>query len=268
MQLNLQFNLKFISVAEIDHVAYVKLHRPEVRNAFNPGMIAEITQTFHELEKRKDLRAIALLGEGKSFCAGADLVWMKSMVNFDFDQNRGDSLKLFAMFEAIAQCTLPVVGLVHGAAFGGALGLLACCDYVIAEEGTQFCFSEVKLGIAPAVISSFVLRKTTPGHVRHLMLSGAAFGAQEAYATGLIHLLTPAGAGHTALQAQLHKYHECGPEAVRETKKLLNELQDLSWSQQKERTTKVIAERRVSDEGQEGLKAFLEKRDPNWRKNV
>lgn len=260
--------MQFINVAEIDHVAYVKLHRPDVRNAFNPGMIAEITKTFLELSKRDDLRAVALSGEGKTFCAGADLAWMKSMVDFDFDQNRADSLKLFAMFEAVAQCSLPVIGLIHGAAFGGALGLVACCDYVIAEEGTQFCFSEVKLGIAPAVISSFVLRKTTPGHVRHLMLSGSVFGTQEAYAAGLVHSLTHAGQGHVTLQTQLHKFQECGPEAVRETKKLLNEIPNLSWSQQKEKTTQVIADRRISDEGQEGLKSFLEKRNPSWRKNV
>lgn len=257
--------MSFVVVTEMNQVAYVKLHRPEVRNAFNPEMIAEITKTFVELESRNDLRAVVLQGEGKVFCAGGDLNWMKEMVNFSFDQNIEDSLKLFAMFEAIAQCSLPVIGLVHGAAFGGALGLIAACDEVVAEEGTQFCFSEVKLGIAPAVISAFVNRKAVPGKVRPLMLSAAVFNAHTAQQVGLVTEVVPAGEGHTVLQKVLHNYSQCGPEAVRETKKLLNSLNSMTWDQQKKATAKVIAERRASPEGQEGLKSFLEKREPTWR---
>ncbi|MBV2168293.1 MAG: enoyl-CoA hydratase/isomerase family protein [Bdellovibrio sp.] len=257
--------MSFVVVTEMNQVAYVKLHRPEVRNAFNPEMIAEITKTFVELESRNDLRAVVLQGEGKVFCAGGDLNWMKEMVNFSFDQNIEDSLKLFAMFEAIAQCSLPVIGLVHGAAFGGALGLIAACDEVVAEEGTQFCFSEVKLGIAPAVISAFVNRKAVPGKVRPLMLSAAVFNAHTAQQVGLVTEVVPAGEGHTVLQKVLHNYSQCGPDAVRETKKLLNSLNSMTWDQQKKATAKVIAERRASPEGQEGLKSFLEKREPTWR---
>lgn len=257
--------MSFVVVTEMNQVAYVKLHRPEVRNAFNPEMIAEITKTFVELESRQDLRAVVLQGEGKVFCAGGDLNWMKEMVNFSFDQNIEDSLKLFAMFEAIAQCSLPVIGLVHGAAFGGALGLIAACDEVVAEEGTQFCFSEVKLGIAPAVISAFVNRKAVPGKVRPLMLSATVFNAHTAQQVGLVTEVVPVGEGHTVLQKVLHNYSQCGPEAVRETKKLLNSLNSMTWDQQKKATAKVIAERRASPEGQEGLKSFLEKREPTWR---
>jgi methylglutaconyl-CoA hydratase len=258
--------MKYIVLTELDQVAYVKLSRGDVRNAFNPEMIAEITQTFLSFESRQDLRAVVLQGEGKAFCAGADLNWMKEMVNFTFEENRTDSLKLFSMFEAISQCPLPVIGMVHGAAFGGALGLVAACDEVIAEENTQFCFSEVKLGIAPAVISSFVHRKAVLGKVRPLMLSGVVFSAATAQQIGLVTEVVPPGQGHVDLQRVLHNYKVCGPEAVRETKKLLNELASMSWDQQKERTTSLIAERRCSSEGQEGLKAFLEKRDPSWRK--
>lgn len=257
--------MKFVVVAEMNQVAYVKLNRPDVRNAFNPEMIAEITQTFHDLNARKDLRAVVLQGEGKSFCAGADLNWMREMVNFSFIQNREDSLKLFNMFEAIAKCTLPVVGMVHGAAFGGALGLIAACDEVIAEEGTQFCFSEVKLGIAPAVISSFVQCKTVPGKVRPLMLSAVVFNAHTAQQAGLVTEVVAAGEGHNAIQKVIHNYLQCGPEAVRETKKLLNDIGNMTWEQQRDRTTNLIAERRASAEGQEGLKSFLEKREPSWR---
>ncbi|UXR64107.1 enoyl-CoA hydratase-related protein [Bdellovibrio bacteriovorus] len=257
--------MSFVVVTEMNQVAYVKLHRPEVRNSFNPEMIAELTQIFTDLEVRKDLRAVVLQGEGKVFCAGADLNWMKEMVNFSFDQNREDSLKLYGMFEAIAQCSLPVIGMIHGAAFGGALGLVAVCDEVIAEDNTQFCFSEVKLGIAPAVISAFVNKKAVAGKVRPLMLSGVVFNAHVAHQAGLVTEVVVAGEGHTVLQKVLHNYMQCGPEAVRETKKLLNDLDTLSWADQRSRTTTVIAERRASPEGQEGLKSFLEKREPAWR---
>lgn len=257
--------MKFVTLTELEHVAYVKLNRPDVRNAFNPEMITEITQIFQSLDKREDIRAVALQGEGKSFCAGADLNWMQEMVNFSFGQNIEDSKKLFAMFEAIAKCSLPVVGLIHGAAFGGALGLVAVCDEVIAEENTQFCFSEVKLGIAPAVISSFVNKKVLLGKVRPWMLSGLIFSAQQALSAGLVSDVVPVGDGHLVLQKVLHNYKQCGPQAVRETKKLLNELSRLNWDEQRERTTQLIAERRSSIEGQEGLKSFLEKREPSWR---
>jgi methylglutaconyl-CoA hydratase len=257
--------MQFVTVTELDHVAYVKLNRPDERNAFNPEMIAEITETFRQLEIRRDLRAVVLQGEGKSFCAGADLNWMKEMVNFSYHQNREDSVRLFEMFESISKCTLPVIGLIHGAAFGGALGLVAVCDEVIAEEGTQFCFSEVKLGIAPAVISAFVQRKAVPGKVRPLMLSGAVFNPQIAQQAGLVTEVAPVGEGHNVLQKVLANYKQGGLEAVRETKKLLHDIANMTWEQQRERTTHLIAERRASDEGQEGLKSFLEKRDPSWR---
>jgi methylglutaconyl-CoA hydratase len=257
--------MAFVEVKEAAQVAYVKLNRPEVRNAFDPGMIAEITKIFSELEKRTDLRAVVLQGEGKVFCAGADLNWMKEMVNYTLDQNREDSLKLFAMFEAIAKCSLPVIGWVQGAAFGGALGLVACCDYVIADTQSQFCFSEAKLGIAPAVISSFIYRKATPGKVRHWMMSGSAFGSLQALEAGLVHEVCTAADLVAKSDAVIKQYKECGPEAVRETKKLLNDLDALTWSEQKQRTSQLIAERRTSQEGQEGLKSFLEKRTPSWR---
>lgn len=257
--------MSVVVVSEIEYVAYVKLHRPDVRNAFNPEMIEQLTKIFTDLNQRKDLRAVAILGEGKAFCAGADLNWMKSMVNYTLEQNRTDSLVLFKMFEAIANCQLPVVGVVQGAAFGGALGLIACCDYVIAEDSAQFCFSEVKLGLAPAVISSFVARKAVPGLVRPLMLSAKVFDAHEAQRAGLVTDVVASSDSHQALAKLMHLFKEAGPEAVRETKKLLNVLPSLNWEEQRDRTTKLISERRVGTEGQEGLKSFLEKRQPSWR---
>lgn len=257
--------MSLINLKEQHQILSVRLNRPDVRNAFNPDMIAELTKIFSSLEKRKDLRAVTVAGEGKVFCAGADLAWMKEMVNYSFEQNREDSLGLFGMFEAMSRCSLPIVGMVHGAAIGGALGLMSCFDYIVAEEGSQFSFSEVKLGIAPAVISAFVRRKAVQGVVRPLMLSGRMFDVATAKTAGLVHEIVPSGAGFRAMNEFVDSLFEAGPEAVRETKKLLNDLNLLSWDEQRERTTRVIAERRVSSEGQEGLKSFLEKRAPAWR---
>lgn len=254
-----------IHVNEINNVAYVKLNRPEVRNAFNLDMIAQLTAAFTDLNDRSHLRAVVLQGEGKVFCAGADLAWMREIVDYGYDQNLEESLRLFEMFETIANCRFPVIGMVHGAAFGGALGLMAVCDEVIIEEGTLLSFSEVKLGIAPAVISAFVNKKTVPGKIRSLMLSGAVFNAHIAHQAGLATEVVLTGEGHTALQRVIAQYMQCGPEAVQETKHMLNQLNSLSWNDQKTLTAKTIASRRMSDEGQEGLAAFLAKRSPSWR---
>lgn len=252
-------------VQQQDGIINVRLNRPTVRNAFNPDMISEMTAIFSELSSRHDVRVITLSGEGSVFCAGADLSWMKAMVLYSLDQNQEDALQLYEMFQAIATCSHPVVGLAHGAVFGGALGLLACCDYVLAEEETQFCFSEVKLGIVPAVISAFVRRKAVLGVTQPYMMSGFVFAPSVAMQMGLVHGLVPKGKGLEAVSEVALRWKDAGPEAVRATKKLLCDLPNLTEADLKTRTTKLIAERRVSTEGQEGLKSFLEKRSPQWR---
>ncbi len=257
----------FLSVSEVENVCYVRLNRPDVRNAFNPEMIDELTETFSRVGKRKDLIALVLMGEGKVFCAGADLQWMKMMVNYTFEENKIDAQTLFRMFEAVTFCGLPVISVVHGAAYGGAIGLVACSDYVIAETSTDFCFSEVKLGIAPAVVSSFILRKCSLAHVMPAMLSGENFQTSDAKTMGLVTRICGDGEGPQQLASVIAMFKQCGPEALRETKKLLNEVKTLSWQEQAERTSKVIADRRISSEGQEGLKSFLEKRQPSWRQS-
>jgi methylglutaconyl-CoA hydratase len=257
--------MSLVVVTELDRIAYVKLNRPDLRNAFNPEMIKKIEEIFSGLNQRKDLSAVALTGEGSVFCAGADLNWMKAMVKYSLEQNRQDSLDLFNMFESLARCRLPILGLVQGAAIGGALGLISCCDYVIAEDNSQFCFSEVKLGLVPAVISPFVARKVHLGLVRPWMLSGQIFSAAEAHRIGMVQELVPAGKGLTLLPKKMHMFLDSGPDATKELKKLLFELPAMNWEQQKERTTRLIAEMRVGSEGQEGIKSFLEKRDPAWR---
>ncbi|MGE0634308.1 MAG: enoyl-CoA hydratase-related protein [Pseudobdellovibrionaceae bacterium] len=256
-----------LKIEEKNHIAYVTLNRPELRNAFNPQMIGELTQTFSKFSKRADLVAIVLRGEGKSFCAGADLTWMKSMVNFSLEENKRDSHELFQMFESIDRCALPVVGQVHGHVMGGALGLVAACDFVVAETQTQFCFSEVKLGLAPAVIGAFVLKKTTLGLVKPAMLSARIFSATEAHHMGLVHEVGSQVECDQAVHNFVSAVRDCGSEAVRETKKLISAVPDMDWSNAKIATSQVIAERRVSTEGQEGLRAFLEKRTPSWKRS-
>jgi methylglutaconyl-CoA hydratase len=237
----------------------VELNKPKLKNAFNPEMISEITEAFKQLSQDQSVRAVILKGLGTAFCAGADLNWMKSMVDFSFEQNIKDSEKLWEMFEAIAFCEAPVIGLVHGAAFGGALGLIAACDYVMADEATKYCFSEVKLGLSPAVISSFILRKCADAQVRPFMLNAEVFDSVTAQRMGLVHVIKNTNDGLT----EARKFSSLGLEATRETKKLLNNIEksksEKSWSEQKKLTTTVISERRMSQEGQDRLKSFLNK---------
>lgn len=257
--------MALIELTEENKVANVRMNRPDVRNAFNPDMIEELTRVFEGFQSRRDLRLVTLTGAGKTFSAGADLSWMKAMVNYSFEQNREDSLTLYRMFDAIARCPAPVLALAHGAVMGGGLGLIACCDHVVAEEGTLFAFSEAKLGIAPAVISSFVLKKAQPGTVRPLMISGRVFDAATAMRAGLVHEVVPAGQGPGALEKSVEQWLEAGPSATREIKRLLAEFDAAETDAVRDRTTRLIAELRVSTEGQEGLKSFLEKRSPAWR---
>lgn len=256
--------MKTIVFTEIDQIAFIKLNRPDVRNAFNSEMIEELTQTFMALQSRNDLRGVGLTGEGKVFCAGADLNWMKSMVGFSLEENQKDSEKLYDMFAAMKNLDLPIVSQVHGAVFGGALGLVACSDYVIAEIGTKFCFSEVKLGIAPAVISSFVLDKSHAA-VKYYMTSAEIFTEAQGARLGLINFSGSKDDGVKEFHRILHLYKENGPVAVRRTKKLLRELSNMNPNQHREMTTKLISELRVSGEGQDGIKGFLENRKPGWK---
>jgi methylglutaconyl-CoA hydratase len=250
----------------VNRVATVSLNRPDVRNAFHPSMIRELTEVFTVLGSRKDLSVVLLRGEGKSFCSGADLGYMKSMAAFSFEENEKDSQQLFGMFWALRSCPHPIVGRLHGHVMGGALGLAALCDVAVAVEATQFCFSEVRLGLAPAVISPFVLERMSPSYARRYMLTGEIFGTEEAIQSGLIHFAGSEVLVDSHLVELINSMCQNGPEAARSTKALLRSISETSeWSRKREMTTKVIAERRVSAEGQEGLKSFLEKRPPKWR---
>jgi methylglutaconyl-CoA hydratase len=234
-------------------VLRVTMNRPERRNAFDASLIAELTSAF---AGAGDARAVVLTGEGASFSAGADVEWMRSSVELSFDENVADALRLRAMLEAIDGCPAPVVAAVQGHALGGGCGLVACCDIVLAEPSAQFGFSEVKLGIVPAVISPFALAKIGPGAARRYFVTGERFGAEVALRIGLVQGL--ADDLDLATADVVAELLSAGPQATRAAKELARA--PLSADE----TARRIAERRTSSEGQEGLHAFLEKRAAAW----
>jgi methylglutaconyl-CoA hydratase len=247
----------------IDRILYVKLSRPEKRNAFHPEMIAELTGIFKTAGTGL-ARMLILSSEGESFCAGGDLEWMKSMAEFSFEENKKDSEALFDMFQAARVCPLPIIGHVHGHVFGGGLGLLAICDIVAAEKLTQFCFSEVKWGLVPAVISPFVLTRMNSARAREWMLTAKIFTAAEAREAGLVHFVGEGAEVEHFIVATRKSLLRAGPESITETKKLLRFLEENQWANYRERCTTVISERRASAEGQAGLHAFLNNTKTTW----
>jgi methylglutaconyl-CoA hydratase len=255
--------LQSIRVDARGPIITVRLDRPAVRNAFNEVLIAELTQVFTGFGP--ETRAVILSGEGPVFCAGADVSWMKKSVGASEAENARDAAAMASMYRAIDRCPCPVIGRVNGAALGGGMGLIAACDIVVAIEGAQFGFTEVRLGIVPAVISSFVLRKIGPGPARRYFLTGELFGPAEARSMGLVHEvardLSDLDAKVEELIAALLK---CGPRAVATAKALIREILALSPDAALEHAVQTIARVRVSPEGQEGLGAFLDKRKPSW----
>ena len=236
-------------------VLHVTLARPERRNAFDASLIGELADAFAEVA---DARAVVLAGEGASFSAGADVGWMRSSVELTPDENVADALRLRSLLTAIDECPAPVVARVQGHAFGGGCGLVAAADIAVAAPDAAFAFSEVKLGLVPAVISPFALAKIGPSAARRYFLTGERFGAAEALRVGLVHEV--AGDLDAAVDRIVDELLAAGPEAVRAAKRLV-----LDAPLSGEQTARRIAERRASEEGQEGLKAFLERRQPRWR---
>ena len=249
-------------------ISTVILARPATRNAFESVMIAELTEIFEKrLNLDPSLRVVCLRGEGPSFSAGADLEWMKSMASFNMDQNTRDADALYRMFLAMRACPVPLIGRLHGHAMGGALGLAAVCDVAAAEAQTKFSFSEARLGLAPAIICGFVAEKMLPHALQRYALTAEIFSAQAAREAGLI---ASVESGEEALNASIDEILRAiagnGPEAVRATKALLRATsRDVAGrGDVRALATRVIAERRVSAEGQEGMRAFFEKRLAAW----
>ena len=256
---------QFVVTEKIGSIAYVHFNRPQLRNAFNQAMIRQITQAFENLATDKSLRAVVVKGNGKAFCAGADLEYMQQVANFGYDENVADGLLLAGMFEAIASCPSPVIGMVHGASMGGANGILAVCDLVICETNTLFAFSEVKVGIIPAVISPYVLSKMQTRLAHELMLPGRKFTAKEALNGGLVNYIVESDAMEAKLQEVINELLTASPLAVAQCKNLLRSIPlGGNPNTMHELSTQFLARARSTSEGKEGLRAFLEKRKPNW----
>jgi methylglutaconyl-CoA hydratase len=250
-----------------DAVARVTLARPEVRNAFNVELIAQLHDVFAELasEPPDRLRAVVLAGEGKAFSAGADIAWQRAAMHLSVEENRVDAGRLQAMLTAIDECPVPVVARVHGASLGGGMGLCCVADAVLATADTVFGFTEVKLGILPAIIGPFVLARIGEGHARALFMTGERFDAARAERIGLVHeVLADEAALDVRLESLLAELLSSGPTAVRQAKALIRERRSEPVADFAARSLEVAARQRVSAEGQEGLGAFLDKRRPSW----
>lgn len=248
-----------ISISIAHGVARVTLNRPEVHNALNAAMIADLKAAFDRLGEDVNVRVIVLTGEGKNFSAGADLNWMQQAAGQGFEANQRDAYALARMFYTIDSCPKPVVALVNGAALGGGIGLVACCDIVVAQTNAQFGLTEVKIGLIPATISPYVTRKTGESQARRYMLTAERFDAETARRVGLVHEI-----GDDA-EGIISNLLANGPDAMADTKALIREV---AYAPIDEAllvmTAERIAARRASDEGREGIAAFLEKRKPGW----
>jgi methylglutaconyl-CoA hydratase len=250
-----------------ESIVRVTLSRPAVRNAFDASLIAELRSTFAALERDSptELRAVVLAGDGETFCAGADIDWMRAAKALDVEGNEQDAMAMAEMFETIDTCPVPVIARVQGAALGGGMGLCAVSDLVIAESGARFGFTETRLGILPAVISPFVIAKIGESHARALFPGGRRFDATRAQRIGLVHeVVEGEGALDLAVDAAIADILASGPTAVRAAKAIVKEVRGLGHGSSKWHTARVIARQRTSPEAQEGFTAFTEKRRPAW----
>ena len=248
------------------HVAEVWLNRPEVRNAFNDGVIGELTEAFRSLGADPQLRAIVLGGHGKAFCAGADLGWMRAMSGYSWAENQADAARLAEMLWTIWSCPLPVVGRVHGDCYAGGVGLAAVCDILVAADGVQFCLSEARLGLLPATIGPYVVRALGEQASRRYFVTAERFDAAAAKALGFVHEVVPAAALDAKVAEIVALLVANGPAAVKACKQLVKDVAGRPLDAAlRDETARRIADIRASEEGREGLQAFLGKREPGWR---
>jgi len=260
--------MSFISVEKKDSgICYLTLNRPEIHNAFDEVLINELTTFFNDVSSDDSVSAVVMSGAGKSFCAGADLNWMKKMVSYSMEENLADSKNLAGMLSAMNNCQKPVVGLIDGATMGGGVGLASCFDFAVATTRSFFALSEVKLGILPAVISPFVISKIGESQARRFFISGERFSAQKAKEIGLVHeVAETVEQAESMIEEYVKQVMSSAPAARVLAKKLVSKIShELSSDQQKiDYACELIASVRVSDEGQEGMSALLEKRKPSW----
>jgi methylglutaconyl-CoA hydratase len=245
-------------------VERLTLNRPDVRNAFNEAVIAELTDWATLAADDTDIRVVVLSGAGKVFCAGADLTWMSNVISYTHDENVRDATAAAALYGALDALPVPVIGRIHGAALGGGAGLAAICDVVVAEAATVFGFTEVKLGIVPAMISPFVLRRIGESAARELFLTGMRFDAARAKEIGLVHAVVPAAALDARVESYVDEVLTAAPEAVATIKGLMRRVAGRDPFDVRGLTAETLALRRASPEGQEGMQAFLQKRKAAW----
>jgi methylglutaconyl-CoA hydratase len=259
---------KTIKIQLGESMAWVNLDRPEVRNALNPEMIRELTEVFSWLGSRDDIRVIILKGNGAAFCAGADLNYMKAMARFSRAENMNDAERLSKLFQTIYFCNKAVITVVHGACIGGANGIIAASDIVIAATDTKFAFSEVRLGITPATISPFVIQRIGHTAAKELMLTGRRFTADEAKAFRLVNTVVGEEKLIDTEREYIDHFLHASPDAVAECKKLLRMVEgtDDPYNLVFSYTSALIADQRISKAGQEGMAAFFEKRKPEWER--
>jgi len=257
--------MPYLTLSETGGVATLTLNRPEVRNAFNDEVIAELSQAFAELGAREAVRAIVLAANGPAFCAGADLNWMRRMADYTRDENLADAGKLAEMLRVIYECPKPTIARVQGDVFAGGMGLVAACDMALSVDSASYCLSEVRLGLIPATISPYVIRAMGARAAQRYFLTAERFSAAEALRIGFVHEVVPAEALDARLAELVQALVGASPNAVREAKRLVQQVAgreiDAALIAQ---TVEGIADIRASAEGKEGVQAFLQKRKPGW----
>lgn len=247
------------------HVAEVWLNRPEVRNAFNDGVIAALTEAFTRLNQDTELRVVVLAGHGKAFCAGADLNWMRAMADYSWDENRADAGKLAEMLWTLDQCPVPVIGRIHGDCYAGGMGLASVCDVLVASDNVTFCLSEARLGLLPATIAPYVVRAMGGQAARRWFTTAERFSAAQGQAMGFVHELCTPNEIDARVAALVATLVANGPAAVRACKQLVRDVAGRPIDAAlRDETARRIADIRASSEGREGVSSFLNKRAPNW----
>ena len=249
-------------------IATVVLSRPDVRNAFNDEVIAELSQAFIQLGDDPQVRAIVLMAEGPAFCAGADLNWMRRMADYSREENEQDAEKLAFMLRTIYECPKPTIARVQGDVYAGGMGLVACCDMAVSVDTANYCLSEVKLGLIPATIGPYVIRAMGPRAAHRYFLTAERFSAAEALRIGFVHELVPADQLDASVNTWVQALLAASPNAIKECKKLVQYVADRDITRLLiDHTVKAIADIRASDEGKEGVQSFLNKRKPAWMVN-
>ena len=257
---------QFVTTRRDGSVEYVTLNRPDVRNALDETVVAQLSKWADRTSSDKSVRVAVLAGAGAAFCAGGDLAWMSRMADSPRDENLRDATAWARMFLALDALPCALIGRIHGAAIGGGAGLVSVCDIAVAEKNTVFGFTEVKLGLIPAVIAPYALGKIGPAAARELFLTGMRFSAARAREIGLVHGVVDANALDAAVQAYVQECLTAGPEALSAAKSMIRQISGVPPSAALPATAEALADRRASSEGREGMQAFLDRRRPRWTK--